>query len=280
MVLSPSCVGGALGTMPLGTGPLGTGLLGGLFDAVVVNATTIDVSTVPLDSAFMLDALRWSVVPVVLGDPVAVVGVTEQTPGVLWRLTLSPPMTLGDVPYTVAFDPAGSGLPISASCLSLEVVSPAAAPVVPEPITSLLASDQPFDIANPQLIRDAGLVDPPPLGQYQINDRGDFALDSRLQGLRKRILRRISTARGGFFHLPGYGVAPEQKGVVRPSELQRLAADTKAQVEREPEVIRAIVSVQQLVRAPNVVLLSVLARTTLGLDVAANQKVDLRPPDR
>ena len=138
MVLSPQCVGGALGTMPLGTGPLGTGLLGGLFDAVVIDASTIDVSTVPLDSAFMLDALRWSVVPVVLGDPVAVVGVVEQVPGVLWRLSLSPPMTLGDVPYTVAFDPTGSGLPISVSCLSLEVESPPAAPVVPEPLTSLL----------------------------------------------------------------------------------------------------------------------------------------------
>lgn len=272
--------GGALGSMPLGSGPLGAALFGGLIDAVVINATTIDVSTVPLDSVFMLDPARWTVVPVALGIPVAVVGVTEQTPGVLWRLTLSPPMTLGDVPYTVTFDPTGSGLPISIDCLTVDVVSPPAAPVVPVPLTDLLASDQPFDIANPQLIRDAGLVDPPPLGQYQINDRGDYALDSRLQGLRKRILRRISTARGGFFHLPGYGFAPVQKGVVRTSELQKLAADAKAQVEREPEVVTAIVSVRQLARSPNVVLVSVLARTTLGLDVEANQKVDLRPPDR
>lgn len=226
----------------------------------------------------MLDAARWTVVPVGLGVPVTVVAVTEQVPGVLWRLSLVPPVSQG-VPYTIVFDPDGSGLPISASCLSLTLDIPPA-PVVPERLTAVLASDQPFDIANPQLVRDAGLVDPPPLGQYQVTDRGDFALDNRLQSLRKRIMRRMSTARDGFSLLPGYGLSQPEKGLVRPSELEALAAETKAQVEREPEVIRAVVSVRQLRNAPNVVLVFTNAQTTLGLNVEANQRVDLRPVGR
>jgi hypothetical protein len=261
--------------MPLGSGPLGSAQLGGLFDAVAIDAITIDVSTVPLDPAFLLDPSRWSVVPVGLGEVQVVTGVSEQAPGILWRLTLDPGLTLGELEYVVNFDPTGSGLPISASCLSVSFSSPAAAPVFPVPLSQV--QEQPYDIANPYLVRDAGIIDPPPLGQMQINDRGDFAVDSRLQGLRKRIMRRISTLRGGFALLPGYGFALSSKENVTPSELTRLAADAKEQVEREPEVVRAQVFVRQLVRAPNIVVVAVSARTTLGLDVAAAQQVDLRP---
>lgn len=266
--------------MPMGTGPMGTSSLGGLFDAVVVDASTIDVTTVALDPVFMTDASRWSVTPVGLGDIVTVVSVTEQVSETQWRLSLTPGMSLGSLAYTITFDDTGSGLPVDSACLSLTVLSPAAAAVVPTPLTALLTTDLPFDIANPQLVRDAAVIDPPPLGQYQVTDRGDFALDNRLQSLRKRIMRRISTSVGGFALLPGYGFAIAEKGIVRPSELVRLAADAKAQTEREPEVVRATVSVQQLRTAPEIVVVFVKARTTLGIDVEANQRVDLRPTGR
>ena len=263
--------------MPMGTGSLGTAGIGGLFAAVTIDAATIDVSTVPLDPVYLTDPTRWTVAPVGLGEPVTVVSVTEEDPQTRWRLSLSPDMSLGALQYSVTFDPTGTPLTMSPGCLTVTVLSPPAAPVYPTPLTALLASDLPFDVANPQLVRDAGIVDPPPLGQYQVDDRGDFALDNRLQNIRKRILRRISTPRGGFFHLPNYGFAQPPKGNVRPSELRKLAADAKAQVEREPEVVRVQVSVQQIPQQPNVVVLAVRARTTLGLDVAANRQIDLRP---
>lgn len=271
------CQGGALGSMSVGSGPLGSAQLGGLFAAVAVDATTIDVATIPLASPFLLDPLRWTVVPVGLGDAQVVTAVVEVTSGVLWRLTVDPGLTLGELEYLVAFDDAGTGLSIGSGCLSVAVTSPEAAPVFPVPATQV--TRQPYDIANPYLVRDAGIIDPPPLGQMQINDRGDYALDNRLEGLRKRIMRRISTARGGFALLPGYGFGQPIKGTVRPAELKRMAADAKAQVEREPEVIRAQVLVQQQrpPQSPHVVIVAVRARTTLGLDVAAAQAVDLRP---
>lgn len=273
-VPSTVCRGGAFGTMPLGTGALGSLILGGLFEAEVIDAVTIDVSHVPLPGA-VLDPNTWAVAPIGLGVPVTVISATELVPFVKTRLTLEDPgMTLGSITYlvslTVDFDE------VRDDCDTITVISPPAVrAVAPAPLS---LAEQPYDIANPQLVRDARIIDPPPLGQYQINDRGDYALDSRLEGLRKRILRRISTLRGGFFHLPNYGLAQDLKGPIRPSPITALAADAKIQVEREPEVVRAQVSVTQLRDQPGIVVMKVSARTIGGLDVAASQKIDLRSP--
>ncbi len=277
MGANPQCKGGALGTMPLGGGALGTGVPGGIFLSEAIDFSTIRISTTPQDPVDMLDVSLWSVVPTGLGAPVTVVSVTQVVAGVLWELKVDPLLTPGEE-YLVTFDQSGFEPPIfPVGCDSITVTAPPAPPAVAE---ALQQQDLPYDIANPHLVRDAGIVDPPPLGQYQVNDRGDFALDSRIQGLRKRILRRISTQRGGFFHLPEYGFAQPIKGPVRPGELRNLAVDARAQVEREPEVIRAQVAVQQLRTNPNVVVLTVRARTITGLDVVANQTLDLRPPAR
>lgn len=277
----PICKGGALGSMPLGAGPLGSFSLGGVFAVVVVSDTIIEISTTPQPASVNGLPGSWTVAPVGLGVTVTVVGVANVIPsgpggtlGTLWRLTVDPGMTLA-VQYLVSIVNPVSDL-VRDGCESLAFETPGAAPVVPPP--ALDRVDEPYDIANPMLVRDAGIVDPPPLGQYQISDIGDIALDNKLQGLRKRLLRRMSTSRNGFFHLVGYGLVQQIKGPVRPSELSNLAVDARIQAEREPEVIRANVSVTQLRNAPNVVLLSVQARTIGGLDVVASQQIDLRPP--
>lgn len=268
--------------MSLGAGPLGSFSLGGIFNVVVISDTIIEISTTPQPASINGLPGSWTVTPVGLGVAVTVVGVANVIPsgpggtlGTLWRLTVDPAMTLA-VEYLVSIVDPLNDL-VRDGCGSLTFETPDEDPVVPPPARPPTV-DEPYDIANPQLVRDAGIVDPPPLGQYQISDIGDVALDNRLQGLRKRIMRRLQTFRSGFFHLPGYGLRQPIKGPVRPSELTNLAVDARIQVEREPEVIRANVSVTQLREAPNVVVLFVQARTIGGLDVAASQQIDLRPP--
>ena len=136
-------------------------------------------------------------------------------------------------------------------------------------------ANEPYDIANPQLLRDAPRHDGDlvPLGRYQVNDRGDFALDDRLSGLRKRVLRRLTTPRGGFYHLPEYGLAQEVKGPIRPSVLRDLAADARSQVESEPGVVRASVAVQQLRAAPNILVITALVQATGGLELSVSQRI-------
>lgn len=266
-----ACRGGALGSMPLGSGQLGSRVLGGIFLAEVIDVSTIDVSTTPQLPVILTNPLRWTVVPVGLGAAQTVVAAQELIPETKTRLLLVPGMTFG-VQYLIELS---SEARLREGCESIVVQAP---PVPPAPVPpALLPSEEPYDVANPQLVRDAGLRDPPPLGQYQINDIGDYALDNRLQGLRKRILRRASTALGGFFHLPEFGFASGIKEPIHPSQLVALAANAKIQVEREPEVIRATVSMTQLKGSPHVVVQAISVRTIGGLDLVANQQIDLRP---
>jgi hypothetical protein len=132
------------------------------------------------------------------------------------------------------------------------------------------------DIANPPVARDA-LRFPPRLGTYQVTETGDLGLDkSSASGLRKRILRRITTATGEFFHLPDYGVAPGLKKLVTLDSLQRLQARITAQVLREPEVAQVQVSVVRVPGFPEVVSVNVRAKTQDGQDVGVVVQVPAR----
>lgn len=208
--------------------------------------------TLDVDDVDAANASAWSVSDGISGIAVAIV---QSLGGAMYRLFLASPMTPG-VMYFVTFQCGGT--------IGFEW------PLLPAVVEQPLA----FDIANPNLVRDAGLHDPPPLGQFQVNDRGDFGLDNRLQNLRKRILRRLSTFRGGFALLPGYGAAQGVKDLLLPGTLQTLAAEIQAQIKREPEVSAVRVRVVQT--ALNVVNVMVSARTITGLDVSVAQSLDLR----
>ncbi len=130
------------------------------------------------------------------------------------------------------------------------------------------------DIANPFLSRDA-LQFPPKLGTYQVTDTGDLGLDkSGVSGLRKRILRRVSTALGEFFHMPGYGVALGIKKLLTLDQMQRLQARVTAQVLKEPEVASVQVSVIRVPGFPEVVSINVRAKTGDGEDVGVVVRSD------
>ena len=129
-----------------------------------------------------------------------------------------------------------------------------------------LRSDDGFiwDIANPFLPRDS-LVFPPQLGTYQITDAGDLGVDrSGESSLRKRIIRRVLSAAGSFFHLQGYGAGVAIKGLITNDMLRRLATRIKAQVLQEPEVVACVVLLAQSPAAPEVVSCTIKAQTQRG----------------
>lgn len=92
-------------------------------------------------------------------------------------------------------------------------------------------------------------------GTIRWDETGDLANESGITYLRKRIMRRMSTLRGAFFHLPNYGAGRRLKTLITPSDLANYEAEAKAQVLLEPDVIDAVVTVDRL--APNI------ARTTI-----------------
>lgn len=137
-----------------------------------------------------------------------------------------------------------------------------------EPASSLEAP-QARDFANPQT-RSAALDladpdDPRNLAALPIDDTGDIAFDEGTISLKKRLLRRLFTKRGGFAHLPDYGVDVMSYGkrLGTGSIRAQLAADAEQQLGSEPEIAKVVVRVQ-LTDSPGIYRLDVLARTRQG----------------
>jgi hypothetical protein len=100
------------------------------------------------------------------------------------------------------------------------------------------------DVANPQTEMDAAQNEA--LGTYAVTATGDLANDHGRAYLRKRINRRLSTVRSGFFHLPDYGLRQPTKALFTATTLRRLKTDVELQVRSEPGVTAATAQVTEL----------------------------------
>jgi hypothetical protein len=117
-----------------------------------------------------------------------------------------------------------------------------------------------MDLTNPQTPSTAGQQQS--LGTFQIDDKGDFINDSGRTSLKKRIMRRISTKKGGFFHLADYGLKIGEGELITPTKLRKLQVDAENQIKREPEVIALRVVVEQIF--PGIVKMLVKVQDNLG----------------
>jgi hypothetical protein len=82
-------------------------------------------------------------------------------------------------------------------------------------------------------------------GAFVVDQSGDYATDQGIVNFKKRVWRRCITKKGGFAHLPEYGVGIPQalKRLATPSELQRLAASAEQQIIQEPETLQVKVQI-------------------------------------
>ena len=127
--------------------------------------------------------------------------------------------------------------------------------------------DESLDLANPQILTDAKQRenDRAPLGAFQINRRGDLALESNPEYLRKRVIRRATTGLGEFFHLPNYGFGQPLKGKLKISQLRKIQGAAIRQIKQEPDVRACAVRVRQVsVTNPNVIVLEIQVEDTSG----------------
>jgi hypothetical protein len=139
------------------------------------------------------------------------------------------------------------------------------------------------DIANPQTISaiqasgvGSTLGPSAALGVFNVDDSGDYAFDSGVQGVKKRVLRRGVTRTNGFAHLQGYGVglvdAVKQLG--DNNTRSRLAANYQAQILLEPEVIAASVTPLPDPSFPGLVHFLIAVRTRTGSSFAMDHPLD------
>lgn len=192
-------------------------------------------------------------------------GVERSDRGRFVDLVLDRPMT----PFPAAYDVAISQ--IFSTDLSQAIVSDSRRLLATfRQIDSLLVqSPVPSrDIANSQTLLGAQGSLPNPnnplnLGTIVADDTGDYAFDSGIENLKKRIIRRLVTVPGGFAHMPDYGVGIPLYGkrLALPSVLNELSAKAEAQIGLEPDVAK--VRVRPLVdpNMPGIVRFQVLVRT-------------------
>lgn len=126
------------------------------------------------------------------------------------------------------------------------------------------------DFSNPQSLFGATNLPNPQnvanLGVFPISD-GDYAIDSGLQGYKKRCFRRLYTAVAGFLHLgPTYGVGIPQQGkkLARPATIAQLAASAESQIGQEPETKSVHVTGARDTQNPGLTRFTVIAVTKGG----------------
>lgn len=105
-------------------------------------------------------------------------------------------------------------------------------------------------------------------GGFAFDDSGDLGIDGGINGLRKRMLRRASTPKDAFSHLPGYGCGLRLKKNFSPAQITALRTDLRTQILQEPEVADVAVTVTQ--PAPGLVFVVMRARTKAGAIVDAS----------
>lgn len=129
-----------------------------------------------------------------------------------------------------------------------------------------------FDLASPQTFRagesSIANIEVLHLGGYVADDTGDYAVDSGIVSLKKRILRRLITRPGGFAHLGdtyGIGILDYVKRLGSRVVQQELATRAEQQIAREPEVVKCTVTFAQMKGNPNGWFMRIFVRTRTGL---------------
>lgn len=122
--------------------------------------------------------------------------------------------------------------------------------------------DSPADLANQQ----TGQTDSA-LGTLVVTDAGDYALERGRPYLKKRIIRRATTAAGEFYHLPQYGFGQGLKTTIRPGLLVSMAARARSQILLEPDVSACSVRAFTVADHPELVWLDIKVRDELGTSV-------------
>lgn len=126
---------------------------------------------------------------------------------------------------------------------------------------TLEAAAEVRDIAMPQTFKALNEASPDELtliGSYVVDDTGDYSFDTGNTGRKKRVFRRTFTKKGGFAHLPGYGlgIMTYGKKLGTLARIGTLQKEAELQIIREPDIQKIIVAADIDDRRPNLLRLS------------------------
>lgn len=108
-------------------------------------------------------------------------------------------------------------------------------------------------------------------GRWVADEAGGIALHGGDAATRKRMIRRIVTPKGGFYHLPRFGSGVRIKATIRNGDLAVLSHDILRAAREEPEIESAAVTVSKL--ATGAFQYAVRAKTVTGQEVGVSALV-------
>lgn len=120
------------------------------------------------------------------------------------------------------------------------------------------------DIANPQTYQaqldplpQAG--DPLALGVIPIDASGDYAFDSGVTQLKKRVFRRLVTVKGRFPAIPDYGIGVPSYGkrLGTAAIRQQICEEAKKQLALEPDIAAVSVTAKSDAKEPSVTIFQI-----------------------
>lgn len=98
-------------------------------------------------------------------------------------------------------------------------------------------------------------------GVYRLDSKQDIDVHSGDDAVKKRIIRRILSTPGSFFHLPNYGVGLRVKQNFSTTRIALIRGEVERQVRQEEEVQDVSVTVSLLGSLANVLLISLIVKT-------------------
>ncbi len=256
--------------MSYGTSGYGTSAYGGVTPNLsIVNAVAISTNVIRVTftkepqnilrslAGDVLNPGEWSITRGDTGQGFNILEITKFS-NLIWDVRVLEPLASSNIVHTIAapglLDTGGSLIDNPRSATFPGVLD--ASKATPERRTAF----------RNQAIRD---LDNPPApagtnnsgGSLIIGTDGDYQLQDGPGLVRKLIFRRLTTQRGGFWHLPNYGVGLRVKEPVPGSELIKLQAEIERQVRLEPEVDKVSVRITQSGNALTVLVLAKLRPT-------------------
>ena len=121
----------------------------------------------------------------------------------------------------------------------------------------------PVQVQTPSDISNTSTLDSNP-GTLAIGPDGDYAEDTGLTLLRKLVARRLFTPKGGFFHLPDYGLGFGVKEPINPTRLVALQTEVIRQVKLEPEIASVSATITVGVGDPAITVIQISGTTRSG----------------
>lgn len=116
-------------------------------------------------------------------------------------------------------------------------------------------------------------------GAYVIDPKGDIDVHAGEAALKKRIIRRLLTTPGGFYHLPSYGAGLVLKRPIRTTDLNELQREIREQVTQEEDVSAVEVNLSRPTPSLLIVQLRVSTqqqrRVLLQLDVPESGDISI-----